>query len=61
MVWSDGRAAFPYLVAMLVLVGLPAVLAVGFDVSWLWLVAAVLAAVTTMEMGRRYRKVFGRA
>lgn len=61
VVWPDGRAAFPYLVAMLILVGLPAALALGLEVPWLWLVAAALAAVTTLEMGRRYRKAFGRA
>lgn len=60
VVWPDGRAAFPYLIAMLVLVGVPAVLAVGLEASWLWFVAGALAGVTTLEMGRRYRKAFGR-
>lgn len=60
VVWPDGRATFPYLVAMSILVGVPAVLAIGLEFSWLWLVGAALAAVATLEMGRRYRKVFGR-
>lgn len=61
VVWPDGRATFPYMVAMFVLVGLPAVLAVGLGMSWLWLVAGAFAAATTLEMGRRYRKVVGSA
>lgn len=52
----DGPGAFPYLIALLVGVGVPAVLAIGFDVRWPWLVAGVLAAGVTLEMGRRYRK-----
>ena len=60
IVWPDGQATFPYMIAMLVLVGVPAVLAVGLEASWLWLVAGVLAGVTTLEMGRRYRKAPGR-
>ncbi|KAA9132950.1 hypothetical protein [Microbacterium caowuchunii] len=60
VVWPDGRAAFPYMIAMMILVGVPAALAVGLEVSWLWLVAAALAGVTTLEMGRRYRKAFRR-
>jgi hypothetical protein len=60
-VWPDGRGAFPYMVAMLVLVGVPAVLAVGLAASWLWLVAGALAAATTLEMGRRYRRALSRA
>lgn len=60
VVWLDGRATFPYMIAMFTLVGVPAVLAIALEVSWLWLVAGVLAGVTTLEMGRRYRKVFGR-
>lgn len=61
VVWPDGRAGFPYLVAMLVLAGVPAVLAVGFEMPRLWLVAGACAAATTLEMGRRYRKAFGSA
>jgi hypothetical protein len=60
VVWPDGRAVFPYMIAMMILVGVPAVLAVSLEVSWLWLVAGALAGVTTLEMGRRYRKVYGR-
>jgi hypothetical protein len=60
VVWPDGKATFPYMIAMMILVGVPAVLAVGLEVSWLWLVAGVLAGVTTLEMGRRYRKATGR-
>lgn len=60
VVWPDGRAAFPYMITMMILAGVPAVLAVGLEVSWLWLVAGALAGVTTLEMGRRYRKAFGR-
>lgn len=59
IIWPDGQAGFPYLIAMFVLVGVPAVLAVGFELPWLWLVAGVFAAATTLEMGRRYRKAFG--
>lgn len=60
VVWPDGQGAFPYMMAMVVLVGVPAVFAVGFAVTWLWPVAGVLAAATTLEMGRRYRKTVGR-
>lgn len=60
VVWPDGRAAFPYMIAMLILAGVPAVLAVGLEMSWLWPLAGALAGVTTLEMGRRYRKAFGR-
>lgn len=60
VVWPDGRAALPYMIAMMILVGVPAVLAVSLEVSWLWLVAGVLAGVTTLEMGRRYRKAYAR-
>lgn len=60
VVWPDGKATFPYMIAMMILVGVPAVLAVGLGVSWLWLVAGALAGVTTLEMGRRYRKATGR-
>jgi NAD/NADP transhydrogenase beta subunit len=59
-IWPDGRATFPYMIAMLILVGVPAVAAVGLEVSWLWLVAGALAGLTTLEMGRRYRRAFRR-
>lgn len=56
----DGPGAFPYLIALLVGVGVPAVLAIGLEVWWLWLVAGGLAAVATLELGRRYRRTSGR-
>lgn len=59
VVWPDGKSTFPYMIALFLLVGVPAMLAVGFGVSWIWLVAGVFAAVATLEMGRRYRKAFG--
>lgn len=61
VVWPDGLAVFPYMAAMFLLVGTPAVLAVGLELSWLWLIAGVLAGMTTLEMGRRYRKAVGGA
>ncbi|AJT41121.1 hypothetical protein [Psychromicrobium lacuslunae] len=61
VVGLDGDAAFPYLLIMLVLAGIPAVLAIGFEEWWLWLVAGVLAGLVTLEMGRRYRKATGNA
>lgn len=61
VVWPDGNGIFPYMVAMFVLVGIPAVFAVGFGLSWLWLVAGFFAGAATLEMGRRYRSVVGRA
>lgn len=60
VVWPDGPGAFPYMVAMLLLVGTPAVLALSLEMPWLWLVAGACAAATTLEMGRRYRKASGR-
>lgn len=60
LVWPDGPGAFPYMVAMFVVVGVPALLAVALELPWLWLVAALCAAVATLEMGRRYRKAVGR-
>lgn len=60
VVWPDGQAVFPYMIAMMILVGVPAVLAVSLEISWLWIIAGVLAGVATLEMGRRYRKAFGR-
>lgn len=55
-VWPDGPSVFPYLVAGFITVGVPAVLAVGFAMDWLWLVAAVGAASATLVMGGKYRK-----
>lgn len=60
VVWPDGRGLFPYMVALFILVGVPAVFAMGFGLPWLWLVAGLFAGVTTLEMGRRYRGVVGR-
>lgn len=60
IVWPDGPAAFPYMATMFVLVGVPAVLAVGLEAPWLWPIAGMLAGVMTLEMGRRYRKMFAR-
>ena len=60
VVWPDGRGVFPYMVALFVVVGIPAVLALGFDLPWLWLVAGFLAGATTLELGCRYRRVVGR-
>ena len=59
--WPDGISLFPYMVAMFALVGIPAVLAIALEMSWLWLIAAALAAATTIEMGRRYRKALSHA
>lgn len=56
VVWPDGSASFPYMAALFVLVGVPAVLALGFELSWLWLVAATGAALATLWMGRQYRR-----
>ena len=56
----DGEGAFPYMLVLLVGVGVPAILATGLEVRWLWLVAGALAALATLEMGRRYRKPMGR-
>jgi len=60
-VWPDARATFPYMMAMMILVGVPAVIAVSLEVSWLWLVAGALAGLTTLDMGRRYRRASRRA
>lgn len=57
---DDGAGAFPYLLVLFVGVGVPAVLAIGLEVRWLWLIAGALAALATLELGRRYRKVTGR-
>ncbi|MDO5500535.1 MAG: hypothetical protein Q4F67_12740 [Propionibacteriaceae bacterium] len=56
----DGLGAFPYLLALFVGVGVPATLAIGLGVRWWWLAAGAMAAVVTLEMGRRYRKSTGR-
>lgn len=56
----DGPGAFPYAIALMVGVGVPAVFAIGLEVWWLWLVAGGLAAVVTLELGRRYRRTSGR-
>lgn len=56
VVGLDGTAAFPYLLLILLVAGIPAALAIGFELWWLWLVAGVLAGLVTLEMGRRYRK-----
>lgn len=60
VVWPDGNGIFPYMVAMFALVGIPAVFAVGSGFSWLWLIAGFFAGATTLEMGRRYRRIVGR-
>ncbi|QRY64227.1 hypothetical protein JVX90_08665 [Gordonia sp. PDNC005] len=57
----DARQSGPYVLAMCVLAGTPAVLAVGLEQPWLWFVAGGLAALTTLDMGRRYRARFGHA
>lgn len=56
VVWPDGAASFPYMVTMFVVVGVPAILALSFDLNWLWLVAAAGAALVTLGMGRQYRR-----
>lgn len=56
----DGPGAFPFMLVLLVCAGVPAILAIGLEVRWLWLVAGALAAVATLEMGRRYRKATSR-
>ncbi|WP_353109851.1 hypothetical protein [Gordonia sp. (in: high G+C Gram-positive bacteria)] len=60
-VQPDARQSAPYVVAMCVLAGTPAALAIGFERPWLWLVAGALAGATTLDMGRRYRARFGHA
>ncbi|MDO5644175.1 MAG: hypothetical protein Q4G21_00585 [Dermabacter sp.] len=59
VVWPDGQSVFPYLLACFTVVGLPAILAIGFGIDWPWLVSAVGAAGTTLVMGSRYRKAVG--
>lgn len=56
VVWPDGPSVFPYLAASFIVIGVPAVLAVGFAMNWLWLVSAVGAASATLVMGGKYRK-----
>ena len=60
IVGLDGAGAFPFMMAAFVTVGIPAVFAIGFDLSWLWLVAGALAGAIVLEMGRRYRRAVGR-
>ncbi|WP_277246013.1 hypothetical protein [Micrococcus terreus] len=59
VVWPDGPSVFPFLMAGFMVVGVPAVLAIGFNLDWLWLVSAVGAASATLIMGGRYRKAVG--
>lgn len=59
-VMPDMPGAFPYLLAMLIAVGVPAILAMELGLVWMWLIAALLAALITLEMGRRYRRAVGR-
>jgi hypothetical protein len=56
VVLPDGAGAFPYTVAMIVTVGVPAGFAIALDQPWLWLIAAVCAAARTLNMGHQYRK-----
>lgn len=56
VVLPDSTDAVPYLISMVIVVGIPAGLALGLDQPWIWLIAGVCAAATTLEMGRRYRK-----
>lgn len=56
VVWPHGPSVFPYLIAGFIAVGIPAVLAVGFALDWLWLVSAAGAASATLIMGGKYRK-----
>jgi len=60
MVAPDMWGASGYLAVMLVGVGVPALLALEFGLSWMWLVAGAVAAGATLEMGRRYRRAVGR-
>lgn len=60
IVWPDGPAAFPFMMALLVSVGVPAVLAIGFGASLLWFIAGISGGATTLEMGRRYRRATAR-
>lgn len=56
IVWPDGVSGFPYLIACFIVVGIPAVCAIGFGVSWPWLIAAAGIAIATLVMGAKYRK-----
>ncbi|MFT4395510.1 hypothetical protein ACLTEW_11310 [Gordonia lacunae] len=55
VVAPDVGASLPYVAAMGAFVGVPAVLAIGLEIPWLWFVAGVAAGATTLDMGRRYR------
>lgn len=55
-VWPDGYATFPYFLTLALVVGVPAIFALSFDISALWFVAGTLAAAVTLEMGRKYQK-----
>ena len=59
LVMPDVRRSTPYVAAMCAFAGLPALLAIGLEIPWLWLVAGVIAGATTLEMGRRYRRPAG--
>lgn len=56
VVWPDGPSAFPYMIAGFIVIGIPAILALGFETDWMWLVSAVAAAGVTLAMGSRYRR-----
>ena len=49
------------ILALIVVVGLPAVLAIALDATWLWLPAGVLGGAVTLETGHRYRREVGSA
>ncbi|GAA3942226.1 hypothetical protein GCM10022383_20100 [Microbacterium soli] len=60
LVGLDGPGSFPYMISLLIGVGVLVILAISLELPWLWLIAGADAAVTTLEMGRRYRKATGR-
>lgn len=41
----DGPGAFPFMLVLLVVAGVPAILAIGLEIRWLWLVAGALVVV----------------
>jgi len=56
----DAPGAFPFVLTVLIAVGVPVLLAISLEQRWWWLVAGALAGILTLEMGRRYRRVGSR-
>ncbi|MFJ3958816.1 hypothetical protein [Arthrobacter sp. NPDC090010] len=54
----DLRRAFPYLCLIVLGAGIPAAVALGTGLAWLWVIAGAIAAVVTLGMGRQYRQAF---